>query len=182
MDVFHAMSIAIGSGYLGIVKFMMEESGAELGEYFENGSSYGYEWPLVCAIKHGKRDIVDYLYERKRYQDKSLVAAFCAAAQAGSLELVKMLNGSRDFGPSALNDAFASAAEGGQLEMMTHLQSHQKFDQTAIDKALEATAGRGQLEAVKYLSKLKDTRCRLLSWINPLNALAAATVLKYCST
>ncbi|KAE8887945.1 hypothetical protein PF003_g27957 [Phytophthora fragariae] len=156
--VFEAMLIAAERGCLGIVKFVMEACGSELAGLYESGELF--VCTLITAIQHGKRDVVDYLYEHDGYRDESFVPALCAAARSGSLELVKMLNDTQDFDAPALDSAFASAANGGRLEIMTYLQSCQKFDQTAIDEAFVSAAGNGQMEAVNFLSAGEKARRR----------------------
>ncbi|KAE9361461.1 hypothetical protein PF008_g996 [Phytophthora fragariae] len=151
--VFEAMLIAAERGCLGIVKFVMEACGSELAGLYESGELF--VCTLITAIQHGKRDVVDYLYEHDGYRDESFVPALCAAARSGSLELVKMLNNTQDFDAPALDSAFASAANGGRLEIMTYLQSCQKFDQTAIDEAFVSAAGNGQMEAVNFLCAIE---------------------------
>ncbi|KAE9138454.1 hypothetical protein PF010_g947 [Phytophthora fragariae] len=153
--VFEAMLIAAERGCLGIVKFVMEACGSELAGLYESGELF--VCTLITAIQHGKRDVVDYLYEHDGYRDESFVPALCAAARSGSLELVKMLNDTQDFDAPALDSAFASAANGGRLEIMTYLQSCQKFDQTAIDEAFVSAAGNGQMEAVNFLCAIEGS-------------------------
>ncbi|EGZ15474.1 hypothetical protein PHYSODRAFT_301981 [Phytophthora sojae] len=152
-NVFRAMIDAAGRGCLEIVKFVMEECGAELAELYE--CDLLFRCPLVTAIEEGKRNIVDYLYEHNGYKDASFISALCAAAWSGSLELVEMFFGKHGFDAAALDRAFASAARGGHLEIVRHLQSLQKFEQAAIDEAFVSAVSGAQMEALEYLCAIE---------------------------
>ncbi|KAE9000245.1 hypothetical protein PR001_g16962 [Phytophthora rubi] len=154
-NLYRAMLIAVSRGCVDIVKFVLDNCGAELLDYVDGADDF--PCPLVTAIKHGQREVVDFLYAHDTgCEDESYVPALCTAAAYGPLDLVKMFYDNGEFNGSALEGAFASAAGKNQLEIMTYLQSKSEFDGEAIDKAFVEAARNGQLEAAKYLDTIED--------------------------
>ncbi|ETK92899.1 hypothetical protein L915_03846 [Phytophthora nicotianae] len=153
-DLYRAMLIAVERGFLKIVKFLTAQCGEDK---LENVTGeYGFFCPLVTAIEHGRREIIEFLDAWNMHLGESLVPVFCAAAAFGPLDLVQMFYDREKFDSPALNRAFASAAGKNQLEIMAYLQTKQKFGRAAIDKALNSAARGGHLDAVRRLCDIED--------------------------
>ncbi|EGZ15462.1 hypothetical protein PHYSODRAFT_301971 [Phytophthora sojae] len=119
-NLYRALLIAVSRGCVHITKTALGRRGAELLDYVDGDDSS--PCPLVTAIKHGQREMVDFLYAHDTgCEDDSYVPAFCTAAAYGPLELAKMFYDKEKFDGPALELAFASAASRSQLETMTYL-------------------------------------------------------------
>ncbi|ETP22848.1 hypothetical protein F441_03931 [Phytophthora nicotianae CJ01A1] len=155
-NLYRAMLVAVSRGCLDIVRFVINKCGPELLDYVDGDDSF--PCPLVTAIKHGQREVMEYLYAHNAgCEDDTHAAAFCAAAAYGPLEMVEMIynNDNENFDESKLSKAFASAAGNSQLETMTHLQTLQNFDQAAFDMAFVEASRNGKMNAVKYVCDIE---------------------------
>jgi hypothetical protein len=145
------MISAAESGQLEVVKYLHERCSAELVDE-EECCANPINCPLVVAIRHGRTEVVEYLYSNGGYSSYSLEEALVAAVAYGPLELVKQFyeDGLYKSAPS-LTEAFEYAASGGKVEIMEYLQGLGGCNPTSFEKALVNAAKYGRVEAIEYL-------------------------------
>jgi ankyrin repeat protein len=162
------LHFAAKSGNLDLVKYLIEEKGADFNAPDNDGKI-----ALHFAARWAKLDVVKYLIEEKgadfNAPDNDGKIALHFAAESGELDLVKYLIEEKgaDFNTPD-NDGetpLHSAASWGTLDVVKYLIEEKGADFNALDKCGKTplhsaafAAGLGKLDVVKYLKKKRRRR------------------------
>jgi ankyrin repeat protein len=151
-----ALASAALGGHLQVVKYLVEECGADASRADPSGAT-----PLTFAANQGHVEIVKYLLVRPgiivNAKDEREMAIKCACRH-GHLEVVKLLvaAGARvDCQPSDETGALASAVLGAHLHVVKYLVEECGADTNSADVEgwvpLMVAAQEGQPDMVEYL-------------------------------